>query len=331
MSSYLFALKNTKLIANQTTDNAWFLNDRGFIYADGFFDTMRFNGSVVPLWSYHRERIVNSASRLLFFYDQQQRLDFEAVIDQSYTLIGSMLKKRFTVSTHDRLTDDVIIKFIVTRGEKSVLTYVPDQPDLNIYVVAKALEKNQSLSKKLHLKISPLMLDDQSAFAGIKQINRMHYALAAKACSIPDSELNNSEALFVDKRQHLIETARHNIFLELNNEIVTPDLQYVGVAGVFRKKLLDSYKSNNATFNNLTITKRPISLNDLKKADSAFVTNAVEGIIPVSEISIPDQFCDTIISDTHLSNVQYQTISFNKSSVVEKIQQELAFESSNHD
>jgi len=52
------AYKNGEQIASD------FLDDRGFAYADGFFETMRIVGKSIPLQHYHIERALRSARAL---------------------------------------------------------------------------------------------------------------------------------------------------------------------------------------------------------------------------------------------------------------------------
>ena len=68
-----------------------------------------------------------------------------------------------------------------------------------------------------------------------------------------------------------------NLFYVKNEKIYTPDLKSGCLNGVLRKNLINIIKSNG-----LVIEESQISPFDLVSADELFITNVIQGILPVT-------------------------------------------------
>ena len=70
-----------------------------------------------------------------------------------------------------------------------------------------------------------------------------------------------------------------NLFLVIDNQIITPPLTDGAINGITRKKLIDVIKKTNE----YSIIEKTISPFDLQKADELFLTNTTVGIQSVSK------------------------------------------------
>ena len=84
--------------------------------------------------------------------------------------------------------------------------------------------------------------------------------------------------LLLNTEKSVIEATNGNIFLVKGNEIKTPPLSDGCLKGVFRKQIIEAVK----LLPNYTITEASISPFELQKADEFFITNVIQGIIPVT-------------------------------------------------
>lgn len=298
MPPILLALKNAQVFSADGVES-WFFDDRGFVYGDGYFDTMRSYEETIPLWEYHRERMLCSAKSLLFFEDYQQQGVFENCIDQSYLYISEWLKKNTS-----KFSSDFFIKFIVTRGERSAGSYALEKSNINVYVSVKAFSERPYVNTSIKLVASPLILQNSEILSGIKHLNRLDYILAAKACFLNDSDLIDTQVLFVNNEHNIVETMHHNIYVMLDGKLLTPNLEKLGVNGVMRRYIFDVCESENFS----EIIEKNISLSDLSSASSVFLSNAVDGMVKVSKISVPNVF-STTLSELKSHSVKYCDIS----------------------
>ena len=79
------------------------------------------------------------------------------------------------------------------------------------------------------------------------------------------------DCLFLNENENLVEASRHNVFLKINDQWVTPPLDSGALPGIERHFALLE----------LPAQERPLFLSDLKKAESIMLTNSLHGRKPV--------------------------------------------------
>lgn len=85
------------------------------------------------------------------------------------------------------------------------------------------------------------------------------------------------EAVFVDPNQRVLEGATTNVFIVKDRKVSTPPLPSGILPGVMRARVLQL--SGPAA-----IHERDVALDELRRADEVFVTNALLGIMPVAQV-----------------------------------------------
>ena len=106
----------------------------------------------------------------------------------------------------------------------------------------------------------------------MKHLNRLEQVLAS---SEPCDE-GVSEGIFLDRENHVISAISANIFLVLEDRLLTPRLDQCGVRGVFRGQLLAAFAAR--------CEQRRIQVDLLNEADEVFICNSVRGIVPIRSI-----------------------------------------------
>lgn len=249
----LFSLKNGRTVSVDI------FNDRGFCYGDGFFETIRMNYGRAELWSLHCERIVYSAKRLGFLIDidELQRIYKQASVKLLH-ISHAVLKLQFTRQQFDSQG---------SYGSKSASS--------NIYALAKTFSP-RDYGIGATLVLSDVPLPDNALLSGVKSLNRLSYILAANAINYQKSE----QVVFFRANGDLVETMHHNIFLVIGDDVFTPCLSLVGVNGVMRSHVLSILRAEQRNVNVVSgLTKK-----DLFLADEVFITNALDGVVPVAYI-----------------------------------------------
>lgn len=122
--------------------------------------------------------------------------------------------------------------------------------------------------------IADLRLSRQPRLAGIKHLNRLEQVLASRGW--PG---HWREALLCDDRDNLVCGTRTNVFLLMQERLVTPDLSSSGVAGAMREKVLEL-----AAALGLSCELRPVARRELERAEECFVTNSLIGLWPVRQL-----------------------------------------------
>lgn len=250
---HIFSLKNGHSVSKDIFD------DRSFSYGDGFFETIRMHFGVSTLWSWHRDRIVNSASRLSVSIHSD-------MLDSSYQQACDNLK-------HVPLAS---LKLLFVRQQQNAKgSYGEANAECHLYALAKVFV-DRDYGDGATLTISHIPLPDNSLLSGIKSTNRLNYIVAANAVDYSSGE----QVVFFKENGDLIETMHHNIFIVSGDVIYTPSLSTVGVHGVMRAYLLSCAEKGQFTIHVTDNLKK----HDLLTADEVFITNALDGVVPVSRI-----------------------------------------------
>jgi 4-amino-4-deoxychorismate lyase len=283
-------LNNLPLISvNGELDAAISPLDRGFSYGDGVFETCRYQNGSIPLWQYHRERLLKSAERLKIPLDERLLLQYR---DE---LLAQVAAQQIT---------DGVLKVTVTRGVGGRGYRLPDavKPTycLGIFI-GKSLATVQ-YRNGVSIRICNLRLSQSPALAGMKHLNRLEHILARAEWA---DEF--AEGLLLDAQGGVIEATVSNLFAVKDNRLYTPDLASAGVAGVMRRVIMEQFSPALGLANRVI----DMELDFLLAADEVFLCNSVYGIWPV-----------TNLVDDRQKNVQQY--SFEKHHVTQTLQRQLA-------
>lgn len=237
--------------------------DRGFTYGDGVFETCRVRYGQVPLWTYHRERLLAGCHQLQIACIRERLDDY-----------CNQLLALPEVSQ----APNAVLKLIVTRGVggrgyrlpgESTTTYCSMVFEGKPLVSANVVEGVQ-------LRVCQARLVANASLAGLKHLNRLEQVLARS-----EWEDEYQEGLLLDARGYVIEATASNLFAVMGGQLMTPDLTESGVAGIMRQLIIEQL--GPAAKLPLHITR--FTLDALKNADEIFVCNSLVGIWPVCSIA----------------------------------------------
>lgn len=119
------------------------------------------------------------------------------------------------------------------------------------------------------LTISPERVSSTSIFQYHKTTMRSHYDRAFEAAVAAGAH----EVLFLNERGEVAEAARHNLFVQIDGELLTPPVSAGILNGIQRQLILrdPAWKAREAT----------LTLADIARAERLFLTNAVRGVVEV--------------------------------------------------
>ena len=246
------------LINGQQADHIS-IRDRGLQYGDGCFETIRVLSSKPILWLAHLKRLEYACKVLHLSVD--------------FDLLQSEVSQLLLANK----AADIILKITVTRGEGG-RGYAPtEQADCTrilqlINYVVPATNTGARVVLCQH------RLSGNSLLAGIKHLNRLDQVLAS--AQIP---ADCDEGLCMDEQGYVIEGCRSNLLLAIDNDLVTPDLSKSGVEGVMLNHLIDEFRKQGTR-----VSKKAISLAELKTAGEVLLCNSVFGVWPIVEIRNAD-------------------------------------------
>ena len=130
-------------------------------------------------------------------------------------------------------------------------------------VVCTQIKASPRQSKVLCL--SPIRVDAEDLYFYHKTTRREMYEQEfARA-----NDAGFAEILFLNKDGLLTEASRHNVFVRINGQIMTPPVKHGLLPGVYRNLLLERCSN---------ILEKEILLSDLENADALYLSNAVQGL-----------------------------------------------------
>lgn len=233
------------------------LQNRGFKYGDGFFETMHANGLKTQFLADHYQRIIKAAAILEMELPDFFSLEF---FDRQ---ISGLLSR-------NKLFQAARVKAVFVRAGAGL--YKPEQNTAAVFIEAKFLGKGpyELPQQGFVLGIYDTIPKPKLPYLQVKSLNAQIYVLAALFAQ----KHSFNDVLLVSDNKYLIEATSSNLFAIRGNELFTPSLKLGPVEGIMRKQILEiaselSFQVNDDAF---------LLAEDLHQMDEIFLTNAVSGI-----------------------------------------------------
>jgi 4-amino-4-deoxychorismate lyase len=246
------------MLINGKAGNLISIRDRGLLYGDGVFRTLRAAGGQALHWPLHYSKLQHDCAALGIDCPGYARLSDE---------LDGLLAEH----------PDAVFKIIVTRGlSDRGYAPAPFASPSHLWDVFPMPDYPENYALQgVELALCELRLSHQPRLAGIKHLNRLENVLAAAELAGPGDSV--AEGLLLDADEKVIEGTRSNVFLISGDRLITPDLSRCGVAGVTRDRVLAC-----AGGIGMAVEVRDIGLYEVFAADEVFLSNSVFGIWPVS-------------------------------------------------
>ena len=238
--------------------------DRGFLYGDGIFETMRFYNTSVFRLKKHTSRLFNSLKDLDICPPGPK---------------GTIEKKVCELIKKNRLSGDAYIKIIVTRGRSEGLL-VPCPGSRSLLVIYALRYKG--LPKTAYTRGVKVSLS-RTGF------NRNHPAVKHKTLNylpnivqrIKAARNGFDDTILVNDDGMLTEASSSNIFLVKGEKIYTPSIRCGILPGITREEVIRLAGKFLKTKTRQVFIKKSF----LCDASEIFLTNSLAEIVPVVKIA----------------------------------------------
>lgn len=230
-------------------------NSQGWLWGRGLFETIAVRNAIPLALSRHLSRFLTNAPRLGLLPPPEPTL--RQSIDQVLQNCPPELHR---------------LRITLTGGNTPGLSLSPDHGHLLI----QALPSTPAI-RPASLVTVPWRRNEFSALTGIKSTSYAENAIALTWAQ----ERQASEAIFLNSTGDLCEGAVSNLFLVSKGQILTPSLNSGCLPGITRSLVLDLCQQLN-----LPHLEKALTPAHLATADALFLTNSLNGIIPV-------QLCDS--------------------------------------
>jgi aminodeoxychorismate lyase len=250
------------------------VNDRGFMYGDGLFETVRVvNGRPFRL-AQHLERMTRGADFLKIkppFAPKELQEFAEQLIEQNQL-------------------PEAILRITLTRGP-GARGYTPNaegRPTVVMTLHAAPASENPAHWSLITSSFRVPAADPLSSF---KTLNKLTHVMARAEAVARDAD----EALLINTNGEVAETASGNLFWVYNDKICTTPTGRGVLPGITRAVVLEICQALG-----LLTNKRVIKPEALRNSEGIFVTQSALGIVPVAafdgEPISPSPLVDQIFS-----------------------------------
>lgn len=229
--------------------------DRGLMYGDGLFETLRIAHGKARHWRAHMARLSSGCTRLGI-----SGLDESALEAEANELIAAV--------------ESGVLKIVITRGSGD-RGYRPPANCLptRILQLHSAPDYPASFAAEgVSARICSTRLGRNAVLAGMKHLNRLEQVLARAEWRDPAV----AEGLMLDTFGLVVSGTMSNLFFVLEGTLCTPDLAECGVAGVTRLRILEW-----AGAQNIPTRVARYTLEDFQASSEAFFCNSLIGVWPV--------------------------------------------------
>jgi branched-chain amino acid aminotransferase len=241
--------------------------DRGFLYGDSVYETLRTYGQIPFMLDRHLERLAASASRIGIPLPDRDGITAEALKTCRAADAG-----------------EYFVRIVVTRGEGPIWPQgapvgldpsTSRHPNLVIYVLPfpEGIEKLQQ--NGIAVSIVPIRRNPRvSLDPSIKSSNQLNNILAVAAAARDHA----FEAIMRNPEGYVAEGASSNVFIFRGPDLWTPPLAAGILEGITREVILRIARQEK-----IPVREIDFQPEDLTGAEECFVTSTIKEVMPVVE------------------------------------------------
>lgn len=234
--------------------------DRGLLYGDGLFETVRVYAGLPFRLQEHLERLENGARFLelpLLFSVNETALAAHTLITANAVRAG-------------------VLRLLLTGGSgQGGIWPRPGSPSLCIMAAEGVPYREEQYRRGFRAAMISFPRNEASPLSRLKTLSFLENVIGRREALARGCD----EGLFVNRQGLLAEGTTSNLFLVTGNSLVTPPLACGLLPGVTRKAILEL-----ATERGLEVRLEAFSPADLLEASEAFLTASLLEIMPLVEV-----------------------------------------------
>jgi branched-chain amino acid aminotransferase len=233
--------------------------DRGLLYGDGLFETMRGYGGKVFALPAHLRRLQRSADVLGI---PLPKVNWEEAI------AGLLAKNRLTRC-------DAWVRLTVTRGSQPPRVLPAETLRPTYFVLVRQVDPELAVKQRHGVAVKLL---PYSRYGFVPELKSLNY-LPAVIGKVLAAQHGAEEGIFVRAGRYVTEGTTSSLFVVRDHMLCTPPVRGI-LPGITRGIVGDI-----AVGAKLKVVERQISPADLRASDEAFLTSSLIEILPVVKVN----------------------------------------------
>jgi len=237
--------------------------DRGFLYGDGVFETLRAYSGAIFHCNDHLDRLFQSAEAIYI----------------TIPFTPDHLKKSLYKTLEANHLKDAYLRLSVTRGVSEPGLDIGGCPSPTLTIIAKGFSgyPDSLYQSGIHAAVVNTRRIPASALnPAVKSLNFLNNIMAR----VEATRLNAAEAVMLNMEGYVAEGTVSNIFMVKDGLVKTPPLSAGILNGVTRSIVIDLLKENG-----IPVIEQAFYPDELYTADECFVTSTLYEVMPVTFIN----------------------------------------------
>ena len=232
--------------------------DRGFLYGDGIFTTMRAELGHVLYLKDHLDRLRQSLTEL--------RLTVPLTVDWESALCELLRRNRLEKEVASA-------KIVVTRGRSAMLG-LPETGQATVVIYARRYEPPRPSTYRTGYRLHVFRDGFSPPLSRFKSLNYLYHLTARQAAL----DVGADEAVLLDVQGRLTETAAGSLLLRTGGKWWTA-LSAYQLPGITLRHVMKILEEDG-----LSVARRSADAADLFSAETVWVLNSLIGVMPVSQV-----------------------------------------------
>lgn len=237
-------------------------NNRGLLYGDAVFETLKIVNNKVLFLEDHYFRLMSTMRITRMEIPMDFTMEY---LEEQVLLLATA--NNCVVSARARIT--------VFRNQGG--NYMPDTNSISFVIATVVLENHKYAIEKSNYEVE-LYKDfytPKHLLSTLKTTNKMINVIGSIFAK--ENELDN--CLLLNEDKNVIEALQGNLFMLIDNKLITPPISDGCLNGIMRKQIIAIVKK----LDNIEFIEQSISPFELQKADELFITNVIKGIQPITK------------------------------------------------
>lgn len=239
--------------------------DRGFLYGDGIFESMRSYGDVIFRLEEHIDRLYRGISKI--------GMKIEFAKPELCNIVNETLAR----NRKAKKRSNFYVKIIVTRRETGFLLMPSNKRGMLIVYTLPFKNIHRRIYRNgMRLRIARAAVNECSILQNCKSLNYLQnicYKIWAVRAGFDDAVLLNTKGF-------VAETTSSNIFMVKDKKLFTPSVKSGILEGITRAEVIDIAKRDM----HIDVKEQLINPEFLYSADEIFLTNSIMEIAPVTAV-----------------------------------------------
>lgn len=246
----------------QNSDTSLSNSNRAFLYGDGIFETLKIVNNKILFFEDHYFRLM--ASMRIVRMQIPATFTMEFIENEIITLVNEL-----------QIQESARVRFTVFRNEGGF--YLPKTRSVSYIIQASSIENKeyQFSNSGYEVDLYKDFYISKQLLSTIKTTNKMIHITG----SIFADENGFQNCLLLNNEKNIVEALNGNVFMLLQNNLITPPISEGCLNGIIRKQIIQIAKK----IENLIVIEEIISPFDLQKADELFITNVISGVLSITK------------------------------------------------